>query len=113
MEQITQSGQTTVADTVTITEIIDDLRAAEEMVRRFERRYWLSSADFYELYQQGMVDDGENSEDLALWAGFHMIKMDREASLQSLSQARATKLRAMAPEGTVQIQPVEPTLPIA
>lgn len=112
MNQAGQSTHTDLANTITMTEIIDDLRAAEEMVRRFERRYWLSSADFYELYQQGLLDDGENSEDFALWAGFHLIKVDREASLELLSHDRAAKLRATAPAGTVQIHPVEPTLPI-
>ena len=42
---------------VTITEILDDLRAADEITRRFEWRYWLSSADFYELYSQGLLVD--------------------------------------------------------
>ena len=63
---------------VTITEILDDLRAADEITRRFERRYWLSSADFYEMYSQGVLDDGEHTEDFALWAGFYEIKQDRE-----------------------------------
>lgn len=67
--------------TVTITEIIDDLRAADEITRRFERRYWLSSADFYELYTQGLLDNGEHTEDFALWAGFYEIKLDREQAL--------------------------------
>jgi hypothetical protein len=66
---------------VTMTEILDDLRAADETTRRFERRYWLSSADFYELYQQGLLDDGDHMEDFALWAGFYQIKLDREAAL--------------------------------
>jgi hypothetical protein len=61
--------------TVTITEILDDLRAADEITRRFERRYWLSSADFYELYSQGLLDDGEHTEDFALWAAFYEIKL--------------------------------------
>lgn len=55
---------------ITITEILDDLRNADETTRRFERRYWLSSADFYQLYQQGVLDDGEHMEDFAMWAGF-------------------------------------------
>ena len=52
--------------TVTITEIVDDLRAADEITHRYERRYWLASADFYELYSQGLLDDGEHTEDFAL-----------------------------------------------
>ena len=62
---------------ITITEILDDLRAADEITRRFERRYWLSSADFYELYQQGLLDDGEHNEDFAEWSAFYQIKLDR------------------------------------
>lgn len=70
---------------ITITEILDDLRADDEVTRRFERRYWLSSADFYDLYQQGRLDSGEHAEDFAMWAGFYQIKQDRETALQSLS----------------------------
>jgi hypothetical protein len=77
----------------TITEILDDLRAADEITRRFERRYWLSSADFYTLYQSGQLDDGEHAEDFAMWAGFYQIKLDREASLDTLSRVRLNQLR--------------------
>lgn len=98
--------------TVTITEIIDDLRAADEITRRFERRYWLSSADFYELYSQGLLDDGEHTEDFALWAGFYEIKLDREAALRQLSKNRLHFLRQQAGQGFVQIEPSEPKLEI-
>jgi hypothetical protein len=81
---------------VTITEILDDLRAADEITRRFERRYWLSSADFYELYSQGLLDDGEHTEDFALWAAFYEIKLDREKDLQQLSQERMRQFREQA-----------------
>lgn len=64
--------------TATITEILDDLRAADEITCRFERRHWLSSADFYKLYSQGLLDDGEHTDDFALWAAFYEIKLDRE-----------------------------------
>ena len=64
--------------TITMTEILDDLRAAAEITQRLERRYWLSSADFYDLYRQGLLDDGEHTEDFTLWAGFYEIKQDRE-----------------------------------
>lgn len=53
-----------------------------KMAYGFERRYWLSSADFYELYQQGLLDDGEHAEDFAMWAGFYRIRLDREAGLR-------------------------------
>lgn len=68
-------------DAITITQILDDLRAADEITRRFERRYWLSSADFYALYQQGRLDDGEHTAAFAQWAAFYEIQQER-AGLQ-------------------------------
>ena len=98
---------------VTITEILDDLRAADETTRRFERRYWLSSADFYQLYQQGNLDDGENLEDFTLWAGFYQIKLDREKALQALSSERLKQLESKAKGKPLAIKPYEPTLSAA
>lgn len=48
---------------LTVSEIIDDLRVADEALRRFERLYGLSSDQFFELYNEGMLDDGENLHD--------------------------------------------------
>ncbi len=97
---------------ITITEILDDLRAADEITRRFERRYWLSSADFYELYSQGLLDDGEHTEDFAMWAAFYEIKQDREADLQTLSHARMERLLAQPREHSLALTPPEPALKI-
>jgi hypothetical protein len=69
-------------ETVTITEILDDLRVADEQIRRFEHRYQLSSRDFYELYSQGLLDNGEHRDDFALWAGFYEVKKDREKTIK-------------------------------
>ena len=99
--------------TVTITEIVDDLRAADEITRRFERRYWLSSADFYKLYSQGALDDGEHTEDFALWAAYHEIKLDREQDLRQLSEERLQALQAQLRSGEVDIQPPEPALEVS
>jgi hypothetical protein len=96
---------------VTVTQIVDDLRAADEMTRRFERRYWLSSADFYALYQQGRLDDGEHTEDFAQWAAFYEIKQDREAALQAISRERLVHLTTEASSSVLAIDPREPTLP--
>ncbi len=95
---------------VTITEILDDLRAADEITRRYERRYWLSSADFYALYQDGRLDDGEHLEDFAEWSAFYQIKLDREAALQALSQERIRQLTAVALSEPISIDPREPAL---
>lgn len=98
---------------ITITEILDDLRAADETTRRFERRYWLSSADFYGLYMQGMLDDGEHTDDFAVWAAYYEIKLDREKDLQQLSRARLRLVKDQGQQGFVQITPPEPFLNIA
>lgn len=46
-------------NTLSLADILDDLRAAEEGLHKFERRYWISSDDFFKLYSQGVLDDGE------------------------------------------------------
>jgi len=97
---------------ITITEILDDLRAADEITRRYERHYWLSSADFYALYQKGLLDDGEHLEDFTEWAGFYKIKVDREVLLARLSGERLQKLQAERVGDFVSIDPTEPALSI-
>lgn len=97
---------------ITITEILDDLRSADEITRRFERRYWLSSADFYDLYSQGLLDDGEQTEDFALWAAFYEIKLDREKDLQKLSQERLRLILEQAEQALIKIKLQEPTLEV-
>ena len=97
---------------VTITEILDDLRAADEITRRYERRYWLSSADFYGLYSQGLLDDGEHTDDFALWAGFYEIKQDRETALEQLSRERVHTFRSQIRSGLIHIAPPEPALDV-
>lgn len=96
--------------TVTITEVLDDLRVADEITRRFERRYWLRSADFYELFSMGMLDDGEHTEDFVVWAAYYEIKRDREQDLEQLSGERMRLFRSQIRQGTVAITPPEPVL---
>ena len=98
--------------TVTITEVIDDLRTADEITRRFERLYWLSSEDFFKLYQQGLLDDGEHVEDFALWAGYYEIAQDRQKALELLSRQRTAQLRGQASHGLISIAPPEPRLEV-
>ncbi len=55
--------------TITLRDILDDLRAADQVLCKFEQRYWISSDVFYELYSQGQLGNGENLEDFSEWAG--------------------------------------------
>jgi glycogen debranching enzyme len=70
--------------TITLTDILDDLRVADRALRRFEQRYWLSSDLFYDLYSQGALDDGSHLEDFAEWAGQYKLKLKRETALNQL-----------------------------
>ena len=36
--------------TITLSAILEDLQVADQTLRRFEQRYWLSSSQFYDLY---------------------------------------------------------------
>lgn len=98
---------------ITITEILDDLRAADEITRRFERRYWLSSADFYKLYSQGWLDDGEHTEDWTMWSAFYEIKREREAELETLSHTRVQELLDQTKEPPLVLNSPEPALTIS
>ena len=66
---------------IALSDILDDLRAVDQALRKFEQRYWLSSDVFYELYSQGLLDDGSHLEDFSEWAGHYKLKLKREASL--------------------------------
>ncbi|OIO90084.1 MAG: hypothetical protein AUJ92_19940 [Armatimonadetes bacterium CG2_30_59_28] len=78
---------------ITLSDILDDLRAADQTLRKFEQRYWMSSDVFYNLYSQGRLDDGENREDFSEWAGFYKVKQHREELLRKFSEQRLRQLR--------------------
>jgi len=63
-----------------LSDILDDLQIAEQGLRKFERRYWISSEHFFELYSQGLLDDGENLEDFSEWAGHYKLWQKRLAA---------------------------------
>jgi len=68
--------------TITLTDILDDLRVADRALREFEEHCHLSSDLFYDLYSQGFLDDGSHLEDFAQWAGQYKLK--RETALNQL-----------------------------
>jgi len=97
---------------ITIGEILDDLRVAEEVLRKFERRYWITSGQFYELYKQGKLDNGEHAEDISEWAGFYKLKMRREAAFQKLSKERLEHIKTSTPTGVILLEPQEPAVEV-
>jgi hypothetical protein len=79
---------------LTIGQILDDLRVADEALRRFERLYWLSSEQFFELYNQGLLDDSEHLSDVSQWAGFYKLRQRRIDAFNRLSQEQIAQWRA-------------------
>lgn len=98
---------------LTLSDILEDLRVADQALRRFEQRYWLSSTVFWELYSHGLLDDGSHGEDFAEWAGHYKLKLKREAALERLSRQRVDELRSQADDGFIELAPPEPALELA
>ncbi len=98
---------------ILLSEILDDLKVAEEGLHRFERRYWISSSDFFELYSQGRLDDGSNAEDFAEWSGHYRLRLKRQAALEKLSKQRIEQLQFRAKDRPIQLTPQEPMLELA
>jgi hypothetical protein len=96
-----------------LSNILDDLRAAEDGLHKFERRYWISSEDFLKLYSQGQLDDGENAEDFAEWAGHFKMRQKRQAALEQISKQRIEQLRRQAQNQPLRLSPAEPALDLA
>lgn len=97
---------------ITIGEVLDDLRVAEEVLRKFERRYWITSEQFYELYTQGLLDHGEHTEDFSEWAGFYKLKMRRGVAFRKLSRERLEQMKASTPKGVIFLEPQEPVVEV-
>lgn len=98
---------------ILLSEILDDLKAAEEGLHKFERRYWISSSDFYQLYSQGLLDDGSNGEDFAEWSGHYRLRQKRQAALEKLSKQRVEQLQGKTHDRPIQLTPQEPMLELA
>ena len=98
--------------TVLLSDVLQDMRAAEQSLHLFEQRYWLSSEVFYDLYSHGQLDDGEHLDEFAEWAGHYQVKCDREAVLREFSRKRIAQLRSQQGE-TIRLFPQEPALEFA
>ena len=95
---------------ITISEILDDIRQSEEILLKFERRYWITSAQFFDLYNKGILDTGEHAEDFSEWAGFYKLKLRREASFSKLSKKRLREMSALGRGVSIHLKPQEPVI---
>ncbi len=99
--------------TITLSDILDDIQAAEEGLRKFERRYWISSDHFYELYSQGLLDNGESLEEFSEWAGHYKLRQKRMAALEKISAQRIASLRRKKSGENFELTPAEPVYQVA
>ncbi len=67
-------------------ELIEDLQAADQHLRKLEQRHGLSSDLFFDLYNQGLLDDGQNLDDFSEWVSIYAIKQHREGVLRQFSE---------------------------
>lgn len=61
-------------------ELIEDWQALRARTQAYERKYGVTSRDFYELYRQGLLDDEgfEKSTEFVRWASAFEMKLERE-----------------------------------
>ena len=91
---------------LTVTDIHQDLHALEARLRAYERKYGVTSADFYELYQEGLLDDEgfEQSTEFARWASAYTLKLKREAAFQVASHQFVEAMKR-SPEPSLRLIP--------
>ena len=88
-------------------DIVQDLHALEERIRAYERKYGITSHDFRELYQAGLLDDEgfEKTQEFTRWASAYEMKLERGTTFERLSRERVANLRRQAPGRSVQLIP--------
>ena len=92
---------------MTLYELIEDLQALRVRTQAYERKYGMTSPDFFSLYQQGLLDDEgfEQSTEFVRWASAHEMQMDRETEFEARSHSFVSELRQTTSEPTIQLKP--------
>ncbi|MCB0080933.1 MAG: hypothetical protein KDE47_08390 [Caldilineaceae bacterium] len=92
---------------MTLSEIIQDLYALDARLRAYELKYGVTSTDFYDLYQQGLLDDEgyEQSTEFARWASAYILKQKRLSSFEESSQRFINQLTPKASMQPLQLFP--------
>lgn len=90
---------------LTLDEIIQDLRALETRISAYERKYGITSQDFYALYQEGLLDDDgfEQSTEFTRWASAYALRLKREAMFEAASQSFVSSLRHRSTGQTIRL----------
>jgi len=92
---------------LTLEDVIQDIHALETRIRAYERKYGITSQDFYSLYQQGLLDDEgfERSTEFTRWASAYTMKLERETAFESASRTFVERLRQEAPDRPLRLTP--------
>jgi hypothetical protein len=92
---------------MTLYELIEDLQALRVRTQAYERKYGVTSEDFYSLYQQGLLDDEgfEQSTEFVRWASAYEMQLDREAEFEARSRSFVSELKLGPGEPTIQLRP--------
>ncbi len=90
-----------------LNDILQDLHALETRLREYEAKYGVASADFYELYQQGLLDDDglEQTIEFTRWASAYEMRMEREKAFRQMSRRFISSLRAQTAPGALHLTP--------
>ncbi len=90
---------------MTLSEILQDLHALETRLREYEARYGVTSEDFYDLYQQGLLDDDgfESTIEFTRWASAYTMKLERARAFHEQSQHFISSLRLKSPNGALHL----------
>lgn len=92
---------------LSIPELLDSILALTQELYSYERAYTLASEDFYTLFSQGKLDDGEpeQTEEFCLWAGLYETKLAREQALRQASNKTVQRLLRTAESGKLHLSP--------
>ena len=92
---------------MTLSELMEDLQVLQVRTQAYERKYGVTSQDFYTLYQQGLLaDEGfEQSTELVRWAAAYEMQVEREAEFQACSQSFVAELQRNAGDLAIKLRP--------
>jgi hypothetical protein len=92
---------------MTLYELIEDLHALRSRTEAYERKYGVTSQDFYDLYQRGLLDDEgfEQTTEFVRWASAYEMQKKRESEFEERSRAFVADLRESGTGSWIRLTP--------